>query len=179
MFADTLTKGKRTLTAAASLGFLIAGAGVAVASGDAHHVDSGVLLKDFLYRVFNFGVTVGVLVYFVAKPLKAALAGRREGIEKSLQIAAETATAAEEKYAEYDQKLTEAQAEIASIKLAIKADAESEKARIIAEALEMANKIRSEAQKTAENEVGKARLDLQQEAVRLAVKSLKIFLRSQ
>lgn len=169
MFTDKLLKSKRTLTAAASFGLLVAGAGMAFAAGDAHHADSGVLLKDFLYRVFNFSITVGVLVYFVAKPLKNALAGRREGIEQSMKVAAETAEAAEAKYAEYDSKLSKAEAEIAGIQASIKEEAESEKVRIIAEAREMAEKIKKEAQKSADNEVAKARLTLQQEAVSMAV----------
>ncbi|MCD6526420.1 MAG: ATP synthase F0 subunit B [Desulfuromonas sp.] len=169
MFADKIVGSKRTLTAAASFGLLVAGAGAAFASGEAHHVESGVLLKDFLYRVFNFSVTVGILVYFVAKPLKNALGGRREGIEQALKISQETADAADTKYAEYDAKLTQAEAEIEDIQTAIKTDAESEKTRLIAEAHEMAKKIKAEAQKSADNEVAKARLTLQQEAVTMAV----------
>lgn len=169
MFADKFVGSKRTLTAAASFGLLVASAGVAFASSDAHHVDSGVLLKDFLYRVFNFSVTVGVLVYFVSKPLKNALAARREGIEQALKTSQETAEAADAKYAEYDAKLTQAESEIEGIQAGIKADAESEKSRLIAEAHEMADKIKAEAQKTADNEIAKARLTLQQEAVTMAV----------
>ncbi len=40
------------------------------ASGEAHHVDSGVLLKDFLYRVFNFAITFGLLAFFLIKPIR-------------------------------------------------------------------------------------------------------------
>jgi len=172
MFVDKFLT-KRTLTAATGVALVVATAGIAFASGEgheaAHHVDSGVLLKDFLYRVLNFGITVGILVYFVAKPLKNALAGRREGIEQALQASKDAAEAAEGKYAEYDSKLTQAEAEIAGIQQAIKEEAESEKQRIISEAQVMAEKIKAEAQKSADNEVAKARLTLQQEAVTMAV----------
>lgn len=169
MFIDKIVVSKKSLTVAASFGFLAAGASVAIASGDAHHVDSGILLKDFLWRVFNFGLTVGILVYFVSKPLKKALAGRREGIDQALKAASEAAEAAEAKYAEYDAKLTQAESEIESIRSSIKEEAESEKKRILAEAYEMAEKIKLEAQNTSDNEVAKARLTLQREAVTMAV----------
>jgi len=170
MFADKSMGLKKALTAAASFGFLAAGASVAIASGDAHHADSSVLLYDFLWRVFNFSIMVGVLVYFVTKPLKNALAARREGIEAALKASSDAAVAAEAKYSEYDTKLTTAESEIEGIKASIKEEAEAEKVRIITEAREMAEKIKQEAQKTSDNEIAKARLELQQEAVSMAVK---------
>jgi len=158
-----------------SIACLVAGsliglsAGVAVAAGDGHHVDSGVLLKDFLYRVLNFSLLVAGLAYFVAKPLKNALANRREGIEQELKEAREAAEYAEKRFAEYDAKLTRAEEEIGQIKADIKQEAELEKQRIIENAEKMAAKIKEDSGKTAENEIEKARLALQQEAAELAV----------
>jgi len=170
MFADKILGNKKALTAAATLVLLGAGASLAFASGEAHHVEDGVLLKDFLYRVLNFGLMVGLLVYFVSKPLKNALKARRDGIEQDLKLSEDAATAAETKYAEYDVKLTQAETEIDAIKVAIKEEAEKEKKRIIAEAHEMAEKIKVDAEKTAANEIAKARLTLQQDAAAMAVK---------
>jgi F-type H+-transporting ATPase subunit b len=144
-------------------------AGIAFAAGDGHAVDSGVLLKDFLYRVLNFGLLVALLVYFVAKPLKNALAGRREGIEQELKDARAAAEHAEQRFAEYDAKLTRAEEEIGQIKADIKQEAELEKQRIIENAEQMAAKIKEDSGKTAENEIDKARLALRQEAAELAV----------
>jgi F-type H+-transporting ATPase subunit b len=158
-----------------SIACLVAGsligvcAGVAVAAGDAHHADSGVLLKDFLYRVLNFSLLVAGLAYFVAKPLKNALTNRREGIEQELREAREAAEYAEKRFAEYDAKLTRAEEEIGQIKADIKHEAELEKKRIIENAEKMAAKIKEDSGKTAENEIEKARLALRQEAAELAV----------
>ncbi|MDY0211918.1 MAG: ATP synthase F0 subunit B [Desulfuromonadaceae bacterium] len=151
-----------------SLAALSAGVAFAAADG-AQHVDSGVLLKDFLYRLFNFAILVGGLAYFVAKPLKSALVGRREGIEEELKNAREAAESAEQRFAEYDVKLTRAEEEIEQIKIDIREEAELEKQRIIAEAEKMAAKIKEDSGKTAENEIAKARLVLRQEAAELAV----------
>jgi F-type H+-transporting ATPase subunit b len=154
------------LTAGSLIGL---SAGVALAAGDAHQVESGVLLKDFLYRLLNFGLLVAGLVYFVAKPLKNALASRREGIEQELKDALEAAESAEQRFAEYDAKLTRAEEEIGHIKTDIKKEAEFEKQRILENAEQMAAKIKEDSSKTADNEIAKARLVLQQEAAELAV----------
>lgn len=155
------------LTAGALIGLT---AGVALAAGgEGNHVDSGVLLKDFLYRVLNFSLLVAGLAYFVAKPLKNALSSRREGIEQELKEAREAAEYAEQRFAEYDAKLTRAEEEIGQIKTDIKEEAELEKQRIIENAQQMAAKIKEDSGKTADNEIEKARLALRQEAAELAV----------
>lgn len=144
-------------------------AGAALAAGEGHGADSGVLLKDFLYRVLNFSLLVAGLAYFVAKPLKNALASRREGIEQELKDAREAAEHAQQRFAEYDAKLSRAQEAIGQIKTDIKEEAELEKQRIIDNAEQIAAKIKEDSGKTAENEIEKARLALRQEAAELAV----------
>lgn len=142
--------------------------GTAIAAGD-HPVDSGVLLKDFLYRLLNFSIVVAILVFFLKKPVRNALSGRREDIEKALAEAKKVKEEAEAKFAEYDKKLAQATQEIATISASIRKEAELEKQKIIDNAREQAAKIELDAEKAAELEVAKARLSLQQEAVQLAV----------
>ncbi len=160
---------RKTRTVLLTLSLVILMAAMVYASGGEGHADSGALLKDFLYRVFNFAIVVGVLVYFLAKPLKRGLTGRTEEIEKALAEAERIKQEAEAKFAEYDQKLAKANAEIAEISTAIKKEGELEKERIIASAREMAVKIEEDAEKAAALEIAKARRELQIEAVRLAV----------
>lgn len=159
---------KKTTVLLTSLLVLIL-AGTAFASGDGGHADSGVLLKDFLYRVLNFGLVVALLVYFLRKPLKKGLIGRSEEIEKALAEAKQAKEDAEAKFAEYDRKLDQATEEIAEISDAIRREGELEKQKIIANAKQMAVKIEKDAEKAAEMEVAKARQELQKEAAQLAV----------
>ena len=147
---------------------LLLTAGFALAAGGGH-VDSGVLLKDFLYRCLNFVLMLAILIYFVAKPFKKGMAARREGIAKALQEAETTRQQAEAKFAEYDAKLSKAAGEIEQIYAAIRQEGEQERERILANAREMAAKIQQEAEKSAATAVAKARLELRQEASRLAV----------
>jgi F-type H+-transporting ATPase subunit b len=132
-------------------------------------VDSGVLLKDFLYRCLKFGVAFGLLAYFVTKPIRKGLAGRREGIAKALADADTAKAEAEAKFAEYDRKLSKAAAEIEENQSALRREGELERERILASAREMSEKIKQEAEKSAANEVAKARAELRQEAARMAI----------
>ncbi len=139
------------------------------ASGEGGHADSGVLLKDFLYRIFNFGVTVALLAYFVTKPIRKGMAGRRQDIEKTLDQARTAQQQAEAKFAEYDRKLTQASAEIEEICASIRREGEVEKEAILAAARESSAKILKDAERSAALEVSRARAELRQEAVRMAV----------
>lgn len=141
---------------------------VVMAAGD-YHADSSVLLKDFLYRLLNFSIVVGILYFVLRKPIKNGLTGRRDEIEKTLAEAKKAKEDAEAMFAEYDKKLGEATEEIAAISASIRREAELEKEKIIASAHAMAAKIEQDAENAAELEVSKARVILQKEAAMLAV----------
>ncbi|MEJ2200786.1 MAG: ATP synthase F0 subunit B [Desulfuromonadaceae bacterium] len=161
---------KRKLVPCVTCLLLVVFVAVAAASGGGgHEVDSGKLLKDFLYRLFNFAVTFGLLAYFVTKPIRNGLAGRREGIEQALEGARETQQKSEAKFAEYEDKLSKATQEIDEIYAAIKREGELEREKILANAREMAQKIEEEAKKSAAREIAHARIQLQREASELAI----------
>jgi F-type H+-transporting ATPase subunit b len=157
---------KRTLLAALLLITLPA---VALAAGGEHHVDSGVIIKDFIWRCVNFAVMAGLIGYFVSKPIRNGLQNRRAEIEKTLADAAAARDAAEAKAREYQEKLAKAAAEIDGIYAAIRREGELERDRILASAREMAAKIEQEADAKAAGAVARARLELRAEAARLAV----------
>ncbi len=166
----TTSRNKSLILAAGVLVLLLVPA-IALASGGGgeHHVDSGVLIKDFAYRCFNFALMVGLLVYFVRKPLRNGLRSRREEIEKTLADAEEAKLAAEAKYREYSEKLEKATEEIAEISAAIRREGELERNKILEHAKEMAGKIVEEADAKAANAVAKAKAELREEAAHLAV----------
>ncbi|MHB8708447.1 MAG: F0F1 ATP synthase subunit B [Desulfuromonadales bacterium] len=140
---------------------------MAASGGD--HADSGAVLKDFIWRCVNFAVMVGLLGYFVSKPIRNALQNRRTEIEKTLADAAAARDAAEAKAREYQEKLAKASAEIESIYAAIRREGELERDKILASAKEMATKIEQEADAKAASAVARARTELRAEAARLAV----------
>ncbi|WP_370552089.1 ATP synthase F0 subunit B [Geobacter sp. SVR] len=150
---------------------LAATAGFASEGGEgAHHVDKAAQMKDFGWRVLNFAVLVGILVWALKKAnVKGSLNDRQAQIEKDLKDARAAREAAEAKLAEYSGKLDQASKEIDELHAAIVREGEQEKARIIAEARSAAEKIVAQAALSAEQETLKARNELRAEAARLAV----------
>lgn len=151
----------------------------AFAAGDGGHADSGVILKDFLYRCFNFALLVGLLAYFVTKPIRKGLKTRRDEIEKMLADAEAAKAAAEAKHLEYSDKLAKATEEIEAIAVSIRRDGEVERDKILAAAKEMAVKIEQEADNKAASVVTRARTELREEAARLAVELAEDMLKKQ
>ncbi len=151
---------------------IIMAASVCCASGGGGgaHADSGAQMKDFGWRVLNFAVLIGILVWAIKKAnVGGALADRQAQIEKDLKEAQEGRAAAEAKLADYRDKLDKASKEIDELHAAIIREGEQEKERIIAEAKKAAEKISAQAAQAAEQEVLKARSELRAEAARLAV----------
>jgi F-type H+-transporting ATPase subunit b len=152
---------------------------VVLASGGDGHADSGVLLKDFAYRCFNFALLVGLVAYFVTKPIRKGLKGRTEEIEKTLADAQAAKEAAEAKHLEYSEKLAKATEEIASITDSIRREGELERDKIIAAAKELAINVEREAENKAAGVVTKARTELREEAASLAVELAEDMLKKQ
>jgi len=149
---------------AASIGFANEGGEAA------HHVDKGAQLKDLGWRVLNFVVLLGILVFAIKKAdVKGSLAARQTKIEQDLKEAEEGRAAAEAKLADYTNRINQASQEIDAMHAAIIKEGELEKERIISEAKIAANKIVSQASLSAEQEVLKAKNELRAEAAKLAV----------
>lgn len=152
---------------------------VVLASSGGGHADSGVILKDFAYRCFNFALMVGLLAYFVTKPVRKGLKNRTAEIEKTLADAQAAKEAAEAKHLEYTEKLARATEEIAGITASIRREGELERDKIISAAREMAVKIEHEAENKASGVVAKARAELREEAASLAVELAEDMLKKQ
>ena len=164
---------KRTALSLAYVSVVVLAASAGFASeggGGGHHADSGAQMKDFGWRVLNFAVLIGILVWAIKKAnVGGTLADRQAQIEKDLQEAQQGRAAAEAKLADYRGKLDAASKEIDELHAAIIREGEQEKERIIAEAKTAAGKIAAQAAQSAEQEVLKARSELRAEAARLAV----------
>lgn len=132
-------------------------------------VDSGAVLKDFIYRCINFALMVGLLAYFVTRPIRRGLKERRERVAKELADANAAKAAAEERFNEYSAKIAKASDEISRLAEEIKREGELERDRILTAAREQAAKIEKEAEAKAAGLLARARAELRGEASRLAV----------
>ncbi|MDT8440192.1 MAG: F0F1 ATP synthase subunit B [Desulfuromonadales bacterium] len=140
-------------------------------------VDSGAVLKDFIYRCINFALMVGLLAFFVTRPIRTGLKNRREQIAKELAEANAAKEAAEQRFNDYSVKLAKASEEIGRLGEEIRREGELERERILAAAREQAAKIEQEAEAKAAGLLTRARAELREEASRLAVELAEEMLR--
>jgi F-type H+-transporting ATPase subunit b len=154
------------LVAVASSGFASGGEGGAHGGGHG----GAAQWKDFMWRCIDFAALMLIVVWAVKKAdMKKALAERQAGIDKALREADEMKAAAEQKFAEYNARLAQANKEAEELQKVIREDALTEKTRIVAEAKVAAERIKEQARVMADQEIARAKTELREEAAHLAV----------
>ena len=154
---------------AATIGLMLVLAGAAFASNDVHAADSGVLLKDFLYRCLNFAIVFGIIGYVLSKPLRKGLGERRAQLVEALEKANKARESAEAKVAEYERKLSDSDREVAELLTQAKEANSREQINALAEAQAAAETVRKEARQCADREIERARRELRAETAQMAI----------
>jgi F-type H+-transporting ATPase subunit b len=126
-------------------------------------------VEDLLYRIVNLVLLIAVIAYFARKPIREFFTERRTTIQNDLQEAAELRREAEARYAKWQRKLVDLEAELEQIRASFRERAEAECAQIVADANATAERIRSESRAAIEQELRKSRKVLSEEAADLAV----------
>lgn len=140
----------------------------AVASGGGQEGHAGPNWFDFLWRLFNFLIMIGLLYWLLAGKMKEFLSERRNKIQIALAEAVTSREAAQKKFQEYSEKLDKATEEIDQIGEMIRSQGLAEKERLIEEARKAAGKMRDDVQARMEQEFTAASQHLRVEAVRLS-----------
>ena len=124
---------------------------------------------DFWYRVLNFVLMAGILVFIARKPIREFFAKRTQTIATTLTELEAKKKEAEKTYQQYNQKLAELDKETARILEEYRAQGEAEKAKIIAAAEKSAADIRAQADRAIQQEIASATLALKREVAELSV----------
>ncbi|HRK06342.1 MAG TPA: ATP synthase F0 subunit B [Pseudobdellovibrionaceae bacterium] len=144
----------------------------AAGSGD-HH---GGIPTVLWLQVVNFVLYVGLLVYLLRKPVRSFFEGRVENYNSALKRAEAQKREAETKRREIQERLTRLESTSAQSIAEARAEAEALRQRVLVEAKELSEKLRAEAQRTAQIELERAKFALRQEmlsqSVQLASKIL-------
>jgi len=141
----------------------------AVAAFAQEHGEEGPTTMDWVWRVVDFAVIAGVLVYFVAGPFKNFFRSRVEGIEAAL---AEAKTAREEalkRLAGVEARLKDKDAEIQSLLKVAEENGQKERALLLKDSEQMGEDILASAKENIDAELLKAKDALRREAALLAV----------
>ena len=139
--------------------------------------DSYVATK-LAFHAINLLLLVGLLVWFVRAPLKDALNGRAYTIRKSLTDTARERDEAAHKFADLEARLGSFEQELERMRAAALTEARAEEERLVARAHEEAKRIGENAERNIRDEVTRARVALQHDAVDLAVQLAETTLRT-
>lgn len=163
-----------------NLGFLLAGGGTAAKGGFSEFWETWLNIPGFeLWKFVNLFIFVGLLAYFLRKPLSGAFKAKRESIRAELIKAEEAKKAALAKLTEIEAKLAGADSERTRILKEAKAEIEYEKARLVAQADAETQKIQSQANGEIVRIGQVARLQLRRFAVEESIRRAEEKLRGQ
>jgi F-type H+-transporting ATPase subunit b len=126
-------------------------------------------VRDLVARLLNFGILVGVLVYFLKTPIAGYLSGRSVQIRQDLITAAEMRRTATAQLEEIQKRLSELPAELAALKSRGEEDVRAEKIRIADTARVERERLLEQTRREVANRLRMARRELTEYAAELAV----------
>ena len=132
---------------------------------------------EFGWEIGNLALLIGTVVYFVRGPIQKFFVARREQIRENLGSAAEVLADAEARLTEWQNRMSELDAEIEKIRTTERRRAERERERILEEAELAAERIHRDAGTAVEREVRRAQEALRKEAAELALEMAENLLR--
>jgi F-type H+-transporting ATPase subunit b len=160
-------------------------AAAATAEGEDHHEVAAehaeeapsINGKKLALQLLNFGVLLAILIKFGGGAINKALASRHEQLKAEVAAASEARAQAEARLKKQEERLAGLEREIAAMRAGIKAEAEVEKAQLIAAAEDRARRIREETVFVVEQQVKEAQVALRREvadnALRIAEETLR------
>ncbi len=143
---------------------------VAVAAAEAGG-HAGIPWWEIFKQAVNFGILVGVLVYFLRKPVSAYLRERAQLLRRSIDEAARARASAAESLLTIEARLGKLTEEIAEMNRKMEGEGDEEKRRLREAAQAEIERLRAQVQFAADQEVKKARAELRREAADLSARA--------
>lgn len=127
------------------------------------------LVKEYAYKIINFVLIFGIVIYFARKPIANMLKQRAELIEKSIKEAQEAKELAQKALQEAQTRLQTKDKEIEEIIHVSTQAGEQERQRLIEESERLKERIFEQAKVNIEYEVKGAKDAIRAEAVEIAM----------
>lgn len=137
--------------------------------GGAPH--GGIPWGEIVKQAVNLAILVGVLVYFLKKPLSSFLKERSEMLRRSIDDAARSRAEAASRLAAIEARMSRLSGEVEAMNRRAEAEAAEEAQRLREATAAEVERIRSQARFTADQEVKKAREELRREAADLSARA--------
>jgi ATP synthase F0 subunit b len=134
-------------------------------------------LLPTIAKLINLLLFIGVMFYFLRRPIREAFRARQESIRSELMRAEEERAAAEAKLAEVEGRLARLGEEVEAIRANAQRDAAEERARVERATEAEMRKIREQARREIESAAKAARAELRtftaEQSVRLAEEMIR------
>ncbi|MBI5582986.1 MAG: F0F1 ATP synthase subunit B [Deltaproteobacteria bacterium] len=153
------------------------GHGAAAGGHGAAAGESPARIMDLILRSVNFVIFFVVLFLLLRKPLKQAMANRREGIQKELDELEQKKEAAKRELAIFESRIAGLKEERDGIIKDFQKEAEREKQKIIDTAQKTAARIVEQAQITIQQEIRKSNQSLREEVAEMSIRMAEEILR--
>ncbi|MGB8507445.1 MAG: ATP synthase F0 subunit B [Pyrinomonadaceae bacterium] len=132
---------------------------------------------ETLAKIINLVVFVGLMYFFLRRPISAAFNARREGIRKDLLRAQEERNVAVSKLEEVEGRLQRLDAEVEAVRAQAQREADAELQRIARSTEDDIRKLREQSQREIESAVKIARAELRAYAAEQSVKMAEEMIR--
>ena len=126
---------------------------------------------NLLWTIFNLIIFYLLMRLFLIKPIRKTLQARKELIDNQFKEAEDTVNAANEKMADYEDKIKNVDTEAKEIISDARDKAKVEYNKIIDKANDDAVKMKQEAQKQIKQDTENARRDVKEELAKLAMET--------
>ena len=144
-------------------------ASTVLASEEAHqHHDNGIPVATLLFSTINLIIFIAILARYVFPAVRDWVRDRRTRVVSALHDAAKAKAEAERLRAEWEARIAGIEQTIAELHAQARLDAQRERDRILAAALQAAEGIRKDAERAAAYEARRAQEQLRAELVRAA-----------
>lgn len=147
--------------------------GAATPQGEQAHAEAGAEhaegIMPTVWKLLNFAILVGVLVYFLKSPLVAHLASRISQIRQDLVAAADLKKTATEKLAEIEQKMAALPGELDALRRQGAEDVKAERERIAKAAETERVRLLDQTRREIDMRLRVAKRELTEHAAQLAV----------
>ena len=138
---------------------------------EGHHPEKFLGIPLPIWQLLNLVLFLGVLIYFVAKPMSAAFRNRQLEIEKRTREAEHRRAEVDRLAREIEVRTVRLEREIEEIRRQGVAEGQSARAELLARAEAEAERVRREASEEIERRLAGAKLELRQTAADLTASS--------
>ena len=142
---------------------------VALASGDAHGGPVTIPWSGLFWHTFNLALLLGVIVWLARRPVSDALSNRAAKVRRDLESAQSERVAAQAELEDLEEKLADFELQVERLRKEMAEQAQHEREVILERAQRESQAVRASAERAIRDEVQRARRQLQNDAVALAV----------